>query len=121
VVKRAQFDWLILLGAMAISAALLVSAPVQTYTVVHVYPHDPDAFTQGLVYDKGYLYESTGLDLRDQADHGVQSHAAKADGNQPLPAEFHQLVVAQARERGAEPDEQIDKERELQEEPEEAG
>jgi len=62
VVKRAQFDWLIVLGAMAISAALLVSAPVQTYTVVHVYPHDPDAFTQGLFYDNGYLYESTGLE-----------------------------------------------------------
>lgn len=31
------------------------------YRVVHVYPHDPQAFTQGLVYVNGRLYESTGL------------------------------------------------------------
>jgi glutaminyl-peptide cyclotransferase len=30
------------------------------YQIVHVYPHDPDAFTQGLVYADGHLYESTG-------------------------------------------------------------
>ncbi|MCS6846303.1 MAG: glutaminyl-peptide cyclotransferase [Anaerolineae bacterium] len=32
-----------------------------TYTVVNAYPHDPGAFTQGLVYADGVLYESTGL------------------------------------------------------------
>lgn len=32
-----------------------------TYEVVNTYPHDPEAFTQGLVYHEGYLYESTGL------------------------------------------------------------
>jgi len=32
-----------------------------TYRVVHSYPHDPHAFTQGLVYADGHLYESTGL------------------------------------------------------------
>ena len=30
------------------------------HTVVHVYPHDPNAFTQGLVVVDGHLYESTG-------------------------------------------------------------
>jgi glutaminyl-peptide cyclotransferase len=30
------------------------------YKVVHVYPHDIEAFTQGLVYDKGVLFEGTG-------------------------------------------------------------
>lgn len=29
--------------------------------VVRRYPHDPDAFTQGLLWHDGYLYESTGL------------------------------------------------------------
>ncbi len=29
--------------------------------VVAVYPHDPEAFTQGLVWHRGALYESTGL------------------------------------------------------------
>jgi glutamine cyclotransferase len=35
--------------------------PSHTYRVVRVYPHDPGAFTQGLVYHQGYLYEGTGL------------------------------------------------------------
>jgi glutamine cyclotransferase len=35
--------------------------PVYTYQVVNVYPHDRRAFTQGLVYDGGVFYESTGL------------------------------------------------------------
>ena len=30
------------------------------YKVVHAYPHDRDAFTQGLFYDNGLLYEGTG-------------------------------------------------------------
>jgi glutaminyl-peptide cyclotransferase len=40
------------------------SPPVPTYTyrIVKVYPHDPAAFTQGLVYDRGVLYEGTGLE-----------------------------------------------------------
>jgi len=36
-------------------------APVIQYQVVNRYPHDPKAFTQGLVYFRGDLYESTGL------------------------------------------------------------
>lgn len=36
------------------------SPPVFSYRVVNVYPHDPDAFTQGLLFEGGFLYESTG-------------------------------------------------------------
>jgi glutaminyl-peptide cyclotransferase len=32
-----------------------------TYNVVKVYPHDAEAFTEGLLYANGFLYESTGL------------------------------------------------------------
>lgn len=32
------------------------------YKVVHAYPHDPEAFTEGLFYRDGFLYESTGLE-----------------------------------------------------------
>jgi len=32
-----------------------------TYQVVKVYPHDRNAYTQGLVYEDGYMYEGTGL------------------------------------------------------------
>jgi glutamine cyclotransferase len=38
--------------------------PVYKYTIVHSYPHDPDAFTEGLEYRDGFLYESTGLNGR---------------------------------------------------------
>jgi glutaminyl-peptide cyclotransferase len=34
------------------------------YTVVKTYPHDPGAFTEGLFYRDGFLYESTGLEGR---------------------------------------------------------
>jgi glutaminyl-peptide cyclotransferase len=37
------------------------SAPVSGYRIVHTYRHDPDAFTQGLLFYDGYLYEGTGL------------------------------------------------------------
>ncbi len=72
--------WIILgLGMVFVLAAVLLSGllwfPRQrtvasipldlqekmTYNVIHTYPHDPEAFTQGLIYLDGYLYESTGL------------------------------------------------------------
>ncbi len=34
--------------------------PVSRYEIVRVYPHDPKAFTQGLQYVDGFLYEGTG-------------------------------------------------------------
>jgi glutamine cyclotransferase len=36
------------------------SVPEYTYFIVGSIPHDHNAFTQGLVYDAGYIYESTG-------------------------------------------------------------
>ena len=38
----------------------LKSVPEYTYTVIHVFPHDTSAFTQGLAYRDGFLYEGTG-------------------------------------------------------------
>lgn len=44
-------------------------APVLRFEVVNTFPHDTDAFTQGLLFANGRLYESTGLlgrsDLRE--------------------------------------------------------
>lgn len=37
------------------------NAPVYTYQIVNQYPHDPAAFTQGLVWFDGEFYEGTGL------------------------------------------------------------
>src|ERR1700689_257593 len=52
------------LFALAMLAALPVlghaTVPEYSATVVHRYPHDPQAFTEGLLYHDGFLYESTG-------------------------------------------------------------
>jgi glutaminyl-peptide cyclotransferase len=40
------------------------AAPRASYTIIHRYPHDPDAFTQGLEFREGLLYEGTGLNGR---------------------------------------------------------
>ena len=58
---------LILFAAMAASAcgpAAQTGVPEYGYDVVHVYPHDRPAFTEGLFYLDGFLYEATGLEQR---------------------------------------------------------
>lgn len=42
-------------------SAASVACGADSYRVIHSYPHDPHAFTQGLVFVDGHLYESTGL------------------------------------------------------------
>jgi glutaminyl-peptide cyclotransferase len=43
-------------------AVLCASAhAADSYRILHAYPHDQQAFTQGLIYIDGHLYESTGL------------------------------------------------------------
>jgi glutamine cyclotransferase len=32
-----------------------------SYEIINIYPHDENAFTEGLLIDDGFLYESTGL------------------------------------------------------------
>lgn len=50
--------------SVAAAPAPAAEVPRYTYEVVGVWPHDPEAFTQGLVYLKGILLESTGLNGR---------------------------------------------------------
>ncbi len=49
------------LARSALLWAFALACTAETYRVVRVYPHDAQAFTQGLVYVDGHLYESTGL------------------------------------------------------------
>jgi glutamine cyclotransferase len=42
-------------------APIALAQPPDSYKVIHTYPHDAQAFTQGLIYLDGHLYESTGL------------------------------------------------------------
>jgi glutaminyl-peptide cyclotransferase len=55
---RVCFAFLALAGALCLHAAV----PIYTYEIVHTYPHDASAFTEGLFYLNGFLYESTGLE-----------------------------------------------------------
>jgi glutaminyl-peptide cyclotransferase len=49
--------------ASSVAPGLLAQkgAPVATFRVVKTYPHDATAYTQGLIYREGFLFESTGL------------------------------------------------------------
>lgn len=63
--KRAFLRLLVGLGVSGSSSRLDVLkidiVPDYTYKIVSVYPHDEAAFTQGLVFENGILYEGTGL------------------------------------------------------------
>ena len=45
-------------------AQAAVSGHADAYQIIHACPHDAKAFTQGLIYVDGHLYESTGLNGR---------------------------------------------------------
>jgi glutamine cyclotransferase len=46
---------------LALTGTSMNDVPVFSYDVVNVFPHDPNAFTQGLLVHEGALIESTGL------------------------------------------------------------
>ena len=57
--------WSVLAAASFAAPPIAQSrAPISTFKVVRSYPHDPQAFTEGLFYRKGSIYESTGLEGR---------------------------------------------------------
>ncbi|HEY6271155.1 MAG TPA: glutaminyl-peptide cyclotransferase [Terriglobales bacterium] len=57
-------QWLLLVVAQSGRAPETKPVPEYSFKVVNVFPHDPAAFTQGLVYHDGFLYEGTGLNGR---------------------------------------------------------
>jgi len=60
-VVAAASGWL---AAAPLSPPAQMPAAADGYRIVNVYPHDPDAYTQGLIYRDGFLFESTGLNGR---------------------------------------------------------
>jgi glutaminyl-peptide cyclotransferase len=42
-------------------AATALASAADSYRIINTYPHDQQAFTQGLIYIDGHLYESTGI------------------------------------------------------------
>ncbi len=80
--QRVFFLWLLLLGLAGILLAIAVltngcalttdppgsvdsttsrDIPFYGYKIVNIHPHDRNAFTQGLTFENGFLYEGTGL------------------------------------------------------------
>jgi glutamine cyclotransferase len=55
---------LALMAPQVASAKSRPKTPVYTYAVVASFPHDPAAFTEGLFYRDGILFEATGLEGR---------------------------------------------------------
>src|SRR5437773_1315410 len=80
---RSKLIWIIVIGLLALAVnAVIVSkrggfateppppaavletqavGSVYGHEVVREYPHDTDAYTQGMIYLDGFLYESTGI------------------------------------------------------------
>lgn len=74
---------LLLCPALFVASACGQSAPVQSYKVIHAYPHDTGAFTEGLEYHNGELWESTGLNGQSTVRR-VDLATGKALENHPL-------------------------------------
>ena len=61
--------------------------PVYGYRVIHAYPHDRGAFTEGLEIRDGFLYESTGLNGRSSL-RKVKLETGEILQNMPLASEY---------------------------------
>jgi glutamine cyclotransferase len=85
VAKRVLFNHFLAFVALTYcgcAPAVPAGIPEYGYEIVHAYPHDPTAFTEGLFFDDGFLYESTGLEghsdvrkVRIETGELVQKHA----------------------------------------------
>jgi len=65
--RRRRAGWLVLIGLLSLIAGGVVWALAQSRTprvygcqVLNAHPHDANAYTQGLVFEDGFLYEGTG-------------------------------------------------------------
>ncbi|MEW6187575.1 MAG: glutaminyl-peptide cyclotransferase [Thermodesulfobacteriota bacterium] len=85
----------LLIGLLNLSSLFLVPPaygagqrlPVYGYKVIRVFPHDPEAFTQGLAFHRGFLYEGTGL-LGKSSLRKVELESGKILQEQRLSAEM---------------------------------
>ena len=78
---------LVALASLAAPPLARAATPVQGFKVVKSYPHDPDAFTQGLFFHDGFLYEGTGLRGRSSI-RKVEIETGRVVQAVELPAEF---------------------------------
>jgi len=80
--------WLLCATAVALAVpASHAATPVYGYRVVHAYPHDTSAYTEGLFYKDGYLYESTG-EAGESTVRKVELESGKVVQRHDLPAKY---------------------------------
>ena len=68
--------------------------PVYGFVVKNTYPHDTKAFTEGLFYKDGFLYESTGMKGQSSI-RKVELASGKALQKQDMPPEFFGEGIAE--------------------------
>ena len=73
----------------------LLAIPVYGFTVKNTYPHDSHAFTQGLFYKDGFLYESTGRNGQSSV-RKVELATGKVLQKKDLPDAFFGEGIAEA-------------------------
>jgi glutamine cyclotransferase len=61
---RLVFGGVLLMGTIGFFPGQPAAVPTYGYQVVRSFPHDREAFTQGLIYRNGFFYEGTGLNGR---------------------------------------------------------
>ena len=91
----------LLLGASACkknAADSAVAHAEYSYQVINAWPHDPQAFTQGLVYLDGQLLESTGLNGRSSLRR-VELETGRVIKKVNLPAQYFGEGLAVLRDR----------------------
>ena len=69
------------------AAAHAGDIPIDGYRIVHVYPHDTSAYTEGLFFKDGYLYESTG-EAGESTVRKVQLDTGKVLQRHALPPQY---------------------------------
>jgi glutamine cyclotransferase len=79
--------------AFSLSPAFAANPQYYDYEIVNSYPHDPEAFTQGLFLKDGFLYESTGIWGRSSI-RKVELKSGKVLQKRDLPAEIFGEGVA---------------------------
>lgn len=77
----------LLLGSCASGDSQPAAIPTYGFQVVHTYPHDRAAFTQGLVYLDGFLYEGTGLNGKSWL-RKVKLETGEVVQQRPLPDQY---------------------------------
>ncbi|GAG34618.1 unnamed protein product, partial [marine sediment metagenome] len=92
-----RFLKLFISGLIAISAVLFVlfylvskipdTSRTCTYKVVNIFPHDREAFTQGLAFENGVLYEGTGREGRSEL-RKIELETGNVLQTRKLPDEF---------------------------------